>query len=101
MPDGGGGTNILQVAPDGSLLPAAPGTAVSHGDVGSLVDPDRQATPCPHSAFVDPSGRRVVVSDLGTDELITFDVDCKHLFPIANKNRPPLTRMSTFHSKSV
>jgi 6-phosphogluconolactonase len=87
---GGGGTSILRVNPEDRSL--ASGSSASHGETGSGVDPGRQEAPHPHSAFVAPStgsAGRVVVSDLGTDELIAYDVDgpagC-------------LTRVSTFAS---
>ena len=74
---GGSGANILRIRDDGGLAEAVAGSSVSHGATGSGsgADPGRQGSPCPHSAFVDPTGARVVVSDLGTDRLYCYDVD--------------------------
>ena len=50
------------------------GTEVQHVG-GSEAHPTRQAAPHPHSNFVDPSGGRVLVSDLGQDKIYSYTVD--------------------------
>lgn len=42
---------------------------------GSGPDPDRQAGPHAHNVQLDLAGRRVLVIDLGTDEVRTYDLD--------------------------
>lgn len=86
---GGSGVNILRIRDDGGLAEAVAGSSASHGRTGSGVDVGRQASPCPHSAFVDPTGTRVVVSDLGTDRLYCYDIDAASC---------SLSRCSTFDS---
>ena len=69
------GEPCARIRDDGGLAEAVAGSSVSHGATGSGADPGRQDSPCPHSAFVDPTGARVVVSDLGTDKLYCYGVD--------------------------
>lgn len=74
---GGGGVSILKIYRDGSLAETAgPGSSFQHGP-GSMVDPQRQTTSCAHSAFVDPTGGRAIVSDLGTDQLVSYTIDSR------------------------
>ncbi len=86
---GGNGVNILRIHDDGGLAEPVAGSSVSHGATGSGIDAGRQGSPCPHSAFVDPTGTRVVVSDLGTDKLYCYNV---------NASACSLERCSTFDS---
>jgi 6-phosphogluconolactonase (cycloisomerase 2 family) len=72
---GGGGVSILNIYRDGSLADSAPGSSFAHGPAGSLVDPLRQAKSCAHSGFVDPTGSRVLISDLGTDQVVAYAID--------------------------
>ena len=72
---GSGGVNILRVNSDtGGLEEPVEGTQQQHVG-GSGAHPTRQAAPHPHSNFVDPSGTRVLVSDLGQDKLYQYAVD--------------------------
>ncbi len=72
---GSGGVNILKVNPDTcGLEEPVEGTQRQHVG-GSGAHPTRQAGPHPHSNFVDPSGTRVLVSDLGQDKIYQYAVD--------------------------
>lgn len=59
------------VAEDGSLEPcAASDTHHGHGP-----NPQRQEGPHPHSVTPSPDGRHAYVADLGTDEVMGYDLD--------------------------
>jgi len=59
---------VFPVGSDGRL---GPYTAFVQ-DVGTSVNPDRQAGPHAHSIQVTPDNRFVLVADLGTDELLIY-----------------------------
>jgi len=42
---------------------------------GSSADPHRQVGPHAHQITFDPTGKRVLVPDLGTDEIVIYDFD--------------------------
>ncbi|OJW22054.1 MAG: hypothetical protein BGO49_14875 [Planctomycetales bacterium 71-10] len=67
----GGSVVGLPVEPDGSLRPAS--AYIKHQ--GKSVDPNRQTAPFAHSANFDPTGKRVIVADLGIDRVLVYDVD--------------------------
>jgi 6-phosphogluconolactonase len=67
----GGGVVALPIEPDGSLKPAS--AYVKHH--GKSVDPNRQTAPFAHSATFDATGKRVLVADLGIDQVLVHDVD--------------------------
>jgi 6-phosphogluconolactonase len=72
---GEGGLNILRINPEtGGLDEPVEGTEMRHVG-GSEAHPTRQSAPHPHSNFVDPSGSRVLVSDLGQDKIYSYAVD--------------------------
>lgn len=72
---GSGGVNILKINPESGMLEEpVEGTQRQHTG-GSEAHPTRQAAPHPHSNFVDPSGTRVLVSDLGQDKIYSYTVD--------------------------
>ena len=72
---GSGGVNVLKVSPDScGLEEPAEGTQQQHVG-GSGAHPTRQGAAHPHSNFVDPSGTRVLVSDLGQDKIYIYAVD--------------------------
>lgn len=62
---------MLPVESNGSL--AEPCDVVRHE--GSGVDPDRQASPHPHSIVPGPENRFVYVPDLGTDRVVAYRID--------------------------
>ena len=69
----GGSICAVPLQPDGSF-----GDAVQHiQHTGSSVDPRRQTAPHPHSATFDPANRGVFVCDLGTDELLWYEIDAE------------------------
>lgn len=61
---------VLPILGDGGL--GAPVSSVSH--TGSGPDPARQARSHPHCVVQTPDGRFAVMSDLGTDALVSFSV---------------------------
>ena len=68
---GSGNVTILPILADGQL-----GEAASvYQDRGCGADPKRQATPHAHCAVFDPTGRRVLVADLGVDCIFSFNFD--------------------------
>jgi 6-phosphogluconolactonase len=62
---------VLPIGVDGRLGAAT--TVIEHK--GSSVVPDRQAGPHAHQAVVDPSGRFVLVVDLGLDKVLVYRLD--------------------------
>jgi 6-phosphogluconolactonase len=71
---GAGSRGSLAVAPlqeDGSL--GGDVQVITHA--GSSAHPTRQTHSHPHAAVVDPSGRWVVVADLGTDRVYVYPID--------------------------
>lgn len=68
---GGGSVSMLPVRDDGRL--GEPADVVEHE--GGGVDPDRQTEPRPHSATVGPANRFAYVADLGTDEVVVYEID--------------------------
>lgn len=79
---GGGSVTVLPINEEGSVGPAS--DVVQHA--GSGTHP-RQQAPHPHSAFVDPSNRFVLVPDLGLDKIMVYRLDAQNgrLLP----NDPP------------
>lgn len=84
---GGGSVASFPILDDGTLGPAT--SVIQHE--GSSIDPDRQQAPHVHSVTVDPSGKFVVVADLGTDELRVYrlNVETGELTP----HDPPATKL--------
>ena len=67
----GGSFAILPVLPDGSL-----GTDSCFVQrYGKGADPKRQSSPHVHQISADPAGKRVLVADLGTDEISIYGID--------------------------
>jgi 6-phosphogluconolactonase len=66
-----GQVSVLPIAPDGTLGP--PSQVIQH--TGSSVDPQRQQHAFPHACNFDPTGRFVLVPDLGTDKVYTYRFD--------------------------
>jgi len=67
----GGNVNVFPVKPDGSLQEMS--SQVRH--VGQGVREDRQDAPHPHSVIPDNSGERVMVCDLGLDQIVFYRVE--------------------------
>jgi 6-phosphogluconolactonase len=66
---GTGGVALFPIGADGALGPRS--DLIRHSGSGPV--PDRQAGP--HTHMAQPVGGRVVVTDLGTDEVYTYTVD--------------------------
>ena len=67
----GGNSAVFPIGPDGRLGPRSAFVQ----DVGSSVNPERQAGPHPHSIQVTPDNRFVIVADLGLDKLLVYKLD--------------------------
>lgn len=67
----GGLVSVLPIAGDGRV--SEPSHVVEHE--GSSVDPDRQTGPHVHSVTPGPDNEVAYAADLGTDELVVYDVD--------------------------
>lgn len=68
---GSGSLGVQSLRPDGSL-----DALTDHVERnGSGPNPDRQEAPHVHHVRVDPSGRWVLAVDLGTDAVLTYDLD--------------------------
>ena len=66
----GGAVSVLPTGGDGTL--ANPTAVVEHQ--GSSITP-RQTAPHPHSIVPGPNGTFVYVPDLGTDEIVVYEID--------------------------
>ena len=62
---------IFPIAADGQLEPAS--SVVTHH--GSSINPDRQGEPHPHMISATPDGTYILVTDLGTDEIVVYTLD--------------------------
>tara|TARA_B000000565_G_scaffold17046_1_gene12167 strand:- start:186 stop:1316 length:1131 start_codon:yes stop_codon:yes gene_type:complete len=67
----GGSCGMIPVADDGSL--AAPSSFFQH-EGGSGVNERRQGEPHPHSAKTDPSGKFILIPDLGQDKVRIYRI---------------------------
>lgn len=67
---GGGSVSLFPVAKDGEVGSAS--ATIQHS--GSSVNPRRQKEPHAHSSRFDPTGKRVVAADLGTDKVYLYDI---------------------------
>lgn len=67
----GGSVCVYPLGQDGALL--RPSCFLQHKGGGK--DPVRQKGPHPHQCVVDPTGKRVLVPDLGTDEILIYEMD--------------------------
>ncbi|MBV0925932.1 lactonase family protein [Halomicroarcula limicola] len=66
----GGSVSMLPLGSDGTV--AAPTAVVEHS--GDSIDPDRQTSPHPHSANPGPANDYLYVPDLGTDQVIVYEI---------------------------
>ena len=62
---------VLPIFDDGLLGSSSD----SRKHMGSSVNPDRQQKPFVHSALVSPDNKFVLVSDLGTDKIVSYKLD--------------------------
>ncbi|WP_247004334.1 lactonase family protein [Halosolutus gelatinilyticus] len=67
----GAAVSVIPIWRDGTLAPTS--DIVSHE--GSSADPERQAGAHPHSVIPGPDGRFLYVPDLGTDEIVVYELD--------------------------
>jgi len=67
---GGGSTALVPLAPDGALKPVI--SLVKH--VGASAHPTRQTEPHAHGVAIDGGGRFFFIADLGTDEVIVYQI---------------------------
>ncbi|WP_379128077.1 lactonase family protein [Paenibacillus sp. sgz500958] len=81
----GGNINVFPVNTDGSLMPMS--SQVLH--TGSGVREDRQEAAHPHSIFPDGSGERVLVCDLGLDQVLFYQLEEGKLTAHREINLPP------------
>ncbi|MHA6532288.1 lactonase family protein [Paenibacillus sp. BAC0078] len=81
----GGNVNVFPVNADGSLKVMS--SQVQHE--GSGIREDRQEAPHPHSVIPDSSGERVVVCDLGLDQIVFYRVQDGKLIPHREVPLPP------------
>lgn len=81
----GGNVNVFPVNRDGSLQEMS--SQVRH--IGQGVRDDRQEAPHPHSIIPDSSGERVMVCDLGLDQIVYYGVEKGLLVSHREVNLPP------------
>jgi 6-phosphogluconolactonase len=81
----GGTFQLLPIAEDGSLGEAS-STIKQHGSGPVL---PRQAEPRPHSVVFDPSGKYIVTTDLGTDQVQVFQIQNGELVEVAETKVAP------------
>lgn len=85
---GGGSAAVLPIRTDGGLKEAS--SFVQHK--GKSVDPGRQEAPHAHSINIDPSGRFVVVADLGLDQVLVYKFDSEK--GAISANDPPFLKVA-------
>ncbi|UYZ63974.1 lactonase family protein [Hymenobacter weizhouensis] len=78
---GGGSVSLLPVAPTGPVQPPA----ATHPHRGAGPNPDRQTAPHAHCIIPDPAGRFAFAVDLGTDQVLGYQLDAAQgrLTPLA------------------
>jgi 6-phosphogluconolactonase (cycloisomerase 2 family) len=82
----GGSLSVFRVSSDGMLEHAQ---TIQHQ--GKSVNRDRQEGPHVHSTTFDPEGKRVLVTDLGTDKIYVYDFDPSQPEPLTLSNEFPVT----------
>jgi 6-phosphogluconolactonase (cycloisomerase 2 family) len=68
---GGANFTVLPINPDGSLEPVV--STVTQ--TGSGPNTERQDTSHPHAVVYDPAGKFIAAADLGTDQVLIFQLD--------------------------
>lgn len=83
----GGVVSVIPIGSNG--IPGNPSEVVHHE--GSGQHPNRQTEPHPHSATPGPNGRFLYVPDLGTDEVIVYELGRRNrtLRRVGSVNVPP------------
>lgn len=81
------GICIMPIEADGSL--GNPSCFLRHK--GSSIDPVRQTCPHAHSVALDKNNQRILVPDLGTDEIVVYEVDWEKGFLRTNSAANPRT----------
>lgn len=74
----GGTFQLLPIAEDGSLEPVS--STIKQSGSGPT---KRQYEPRPHSVTFDPSGRYIITTDLGTDQIQVFQIEGDQLVEVA------------------
>lgn len=69
---GDGTISVFPLMQDGSLLPTSQTIQLTHA---THADPQRQEKPHPHNATFDPSGKYVLIPDLGADMVYVYKAD--------------------------
>jgi 6-phosphogluconolactonase len=84
---GGGTVHLFPLLPDGRIGAEAD----SHRHAGSSIHPRRQTQPHPHAVVLDPGGCFVLVPDLGTDQIVVYELGPGRLIarPERNAVLPP------------
>ena len=82
----GGSLSIFKVSTEGKLEHAQ---TIQHS--GKSVNPERQEKPHVHSTTYDPSGKRVLVADLGTDKIYVYNFDSSKAEPLSLSGEFPVT----------
>jgi 6-phosphogluconolactonase (cycloisomerase 2 family) len=72
---------VIPVSREGRLSDAV--QTIQHQ--GSSVNPNRQKQPHVHAAIFHPQDHRLLIADLGTDEVVVYDFDSQNDKPVAEK----------------
>ena len=67
----GSAVSMLPIQEQGTVCP--PSEIIVHE--GSGRNPERQTQPHPHSAVVSPNGRFLYIADLGTDQVVIYEIE--------------------------
>ena len=81
----GGTFQLLPIAKDGSLDEVS--STITQRGSGPVLP--RQADPRPHSVVFDPSGKYIVTTDLGTDQVQVFQIENGQLVEVAETKVAP------------
>lgn len=82
----GGSLSVYKVSQEGKLTHVQ---TIEHQ--GKSVNTDRQESPHVHSTTFDPEGKRVLVADLGTDNIYVYDFDPSRAEPLSLAGEYPVT----------
>jgi 6-phosphogluconolactonase (cycloisomerase 2 family) len=82
----GGSASVFKVSSEGQLDFVQ---LIQHR--GKSVNPDRQEKPHVHSSTFDPSGKRLLVADLGTDKVYVYDFNPGNAEPLSLSGEFPMT----------
>lgn len=82
----GGSLSVFKVSSEGQLDFVQ---LIQH--TGKSVNPDRQEKPHVHSTTFDPSGKRLLAADLGTDKVYVYDFNPANSEPLTLSGELPVT----------